>query len=276
MKKDILKDFVARNRDDFDDQEPDLDVLTKIQSRLGFNPQPVISPRSKVIKLRYWWAVAALFVVVIGITMLFRQNTETTRSVAHTQQQPVIPAIDAHKEDSIAPAVAGLGDRGLKRAVVRKLKQRQQDKSIHANTATKETVASGVTINDLNSVLQNESSSVRLEAILALGKRNTLLSYKELQTLSYAMNNDPNSNVRLAVLELLQKQESRMEVEHLLLESVAQQDDPVVQIELLASLSPDEAVKVKQQLLDITRDPASIDAVRSQAYAVLLRSDTSF
>ncbi|MCH5686237.1 hypothetical protein LWM68_19435 [Niabella sp. W65] len=59
-----------------------------------------------------------------------------------------------------------------------------------------------------------------------------------MQTLSYAMNNDPNSNVRLAVLELLQKQESRMEVEHLLLESVAQQDDPVVQIELLASLSP--------------------------------------
>ena len=137
-------------------------------------------------------------------------------------------------------------------------------------------LASGTKANDWRKELQSESSSARLAAVLASGKKEALLSSGDLQTLFNTMNNDENSNVRLAALEVLKKQENRETVKNLILQSVAKQDDPVVQMELLASLSSGEATRVKQQLLDITQNPINIDAVRNEAYAALLRSKANF
>ncbi|MBZ4189423.1 HEAT repeat domain-containing protein [Niabella beijingensis] len=280
MKKDILKEFVSENRDDFDDQEPGLDVLSKIQSRLGME-QPVVAPRAKVRKLPYWWAAAALIVVVIGIAVFFpQQKTKEHSIVTTTAPAPLSPAVRADKKDSVTTLrsmVAGIADPQEKKTGVKKRQKIRDEKNVTASTGSKaETAASNIITNDWQTALQNESSSARLAAILATGKRNTLLSGSDLQTLSNTMNNDENSNVRLAALEVLKQQENREGVKNLILQSVAKQDDPVVQMELLASLSSDEATKVKQQLLDITQDPMNIDAVRNEAYAALLRSKTNF
>lgn len=278
MKKDILKEFVSENRDDFDDQEPGSDVLSKIQSKLGLEPS-VTAPRAKVIKFQYWWAAAAIMVVIIGAAALFqRKNTIDNSIVDHSAPVPVIPMTDADKKDSTAtvrPMVADIADPGQKKAVVKRRKKIVAEENAGPGIDA-ELVASNILADDWRKALQNESSSARLAAVLASGKENAALSNSDLQTLSNTLNNDENSNVRLAALDVLKKQENREGVKDLILQSVAKQDDPVVQMELLASLSSGEATTVKQQLLDITRDPMNMDGVRNEAYAALLRSKANF
>lgn len=275
MKKDILKEFVSENRDDFDDQEPGLDILDKIQSRLGLE-----QPRAKAIKFRYWWAAAAIIVAIIGMALLFQQDkTMPPPIVKIAAPGSTTPPVHLDEKDSIAttqPVVAGIADPHQKRTIVKKKQKMREEKSVPLSPGPQAAIASAARAHDWRKELQNESSSARLAAILASGKRNAELSGNDLQTLFHTMNNDENSNVRLAALDVLKKHEDREAVKDLILQSVAKQDDPVVQMELLASLSSGEAVQVKQQLLNITRDPLNIDAVRNEAYAALLRSESNF
>ncbi|HEX7755562.1 MAG TPA: HEAT repeat domain-containing protein [Niabella sp.] len=279
MKKDILKEFVSENRDDFDDQEPDLDVLSKIQSRLGLE-QPVVASRAKVIQFQYWRVAAAIIVVIIGVAVFFPRNKTMENAVVNkTAPGSEMPIVHTEKKDSIATLqsmAAGIGEPAQKQAVVKKRKKMRKEKNATAMDSETALLASGTKANDWRKELQSESSSARLAAVLASGKKEALLSSGDLQTLFNTMNNDENSNVRLAALEVLKKQENRETVKNLILQSVAKQDDPVVQMELLASLSSGEATRVKQQLLDITQNPINIDAVRNEAYAALLRSKANF
>jgi len=279
MKKDILKEFVSENRDAFDDQEPGADVLGKIQSRLGLEPA-VVAPRARAIKLRYWWAAAAIIVVTVGIAVLFQQRRTTDLPIAgRTEPGAIAPVIDGRKKDAAVtapPVVAGIAEPGKNRAAVKRHRKTEKENLNARIDVETEIAASGTNAKDWRKALQNESSSARLAAVLASGKENGLLSDSDLQTLVNTMNNDENSNVRLAALDVLKKQENREAVKDWILQSVAKQDDPVVQMELLASLSSGEATTVKQQLLDITRDPMNMDGVRNEAYAALLRSKANF
>ncbi|MCF3110264.1 HEAT repeat domain-containing protein [Niabella sp. CC-SYL272] len=281
MKKDILKEFVSENRDDFDDQEPGSDVLGKIQARLGLEPSVVV-PRAKVLRFPYWWAAAAaIIVVIIGSVVFFPQHNTGELPIAKTAEPTSVkPGLPAGKKDSMGTVplmatAAPVPER--KKPVVRKPVRTGTEKNAGAYIgATIEMAASNTTTDDWQKALQSESSSTRLAAVLACGKSSAALSGSDLERLTYTMNNDENSNVRLAALEVLKKQGNPTAVEPLILQSVARQDDPVVQMELLASLSSDEATKIKQQLLAITQNPTNIDAVRNQAYAALLRSESNF
>lgn len=279
MKKDILKEFVSENRDDFDDQEPGSDVLGKIRSRLGLEP-PVAAPRATIIQFRYWWAAAAIIAIIAGMAVLFQPETAIEHPVAN-EPDPGSVASPTHleKKDAIASVpseVAGIADPGQKSEVVKRRRKMVEKNITPRMDSGAEAAVSHTVTDDWRKVLQNESSSARLAAVLASGKNNTSLSDSDLQVLFNTMNNDENGNVRLAALDVLKKQDNQVAVKNLILQSVAKQDDPVVQMELLASLSSDEATKVKQQLLDITQNPINIDAVRNEAYAALLRSKSNF
>ncbi|MCD2424783.1 HEAT repeat domain-containing protein [Niabella pedocola] len=278
MKKDILKEFVSENRHDFDDQEPGSDVLSKIQSRLGMEP-PVAAPRAKTVRLQYWWAAAAILVIIAGIMVLSQPEKIAAPPVAiKTEPGPVTSPVHSEKKDSITsvpPMIADIPDTRQKNAVVKRPRRMVEEKVNAPVGSGEETVASHTAANDWKKELQSESSSARLAAVLASGKSNTL-SGSDLQLLSNTMNNDENSNVRLAALDILKKQDNQEAVKELILQSVAKQDDPVVQMELLASLSSDQASNIKKQLLEITQNPINIDAVRNEAYAALLRSESNF
>ncbi|MBO9592537.1 MAG: HEAT repeat domain-containing protein [Niabella sp.] len=278
MKKDILKEFVSENRDDFDDQEPGSDVLGKIQLKLGLEP-PVTAPRKKTVRLQYWWAAAAIIVIIAGVTVLFQPEKTVEQPIAkHTEPASVTLPNQSEKNDSITgqpPMIAALPDPGLKNAVVKK-PRRPVEKNINVPVDSMvTTLVAHTAAGDWRKELQSESSSARLAAILASGKSNAL-SGSDLQLLSNTMNSDENSNVRLAALDVLKKQDNQEAVKNLILQAVSKQDDPVVQMELLASLSSNEASNVKKQLLEITQNPINIDAVRNEAYAALLRSESNF
>lgn len=280
MKEDILKKFVDENRDQFDDQLPDADVLGKIQSRLNA-PLPVAAPEpSKIIRFRYWWAAAAVFAILIGISILFQQNQTDADSLAIKGiTKAVKPTPRVTQSDSMATITAVNMDiaatKSHKLLVKTAIRSGKKQRNADGITGVEPAAKTPDPVNDWQSALQSESSSVRLAAVLASGK-NSSLSDSDLNILFHTMNNDENSNVRLAVLDVLKKQEKREIITTLFLESVDKQNDPVVQVELLASLSPAEVEKVEKQLLGITQNPLTIDAVRNEAYAVLLRSNANF
>jgi len=85
------------------------------------------------------------------------------------------------------------------------------------------------------------------------------------------MDEDPNTNVRLAALEALSKFHQQAHVRTALISSLAKQKDPVVQISLIRLMIEMKEKSVIQELDRITRDKESIKAVKDEAYSGLLK-----
>jgi anti-sigma factor RsiW len=85
------------------------------------------------------------------------------------------------------------------------------------------------------------------------------------------MNEDPNTNVRLAALEALSKFHHQDHVRKALIQSLAKQKDPVVQISLIRLMIEMKEKSVIKELDRITKDKESIKAVKDEAYSGLLK-----
>lgn len=272
MKKDILKEFVSENIDDFDHQQPGSDVHDKIKSRLGLSQPAMNAPKPKVIQFRYWWAAAILIVGVTGL-VYFGHYTPVDSGIA--SRPATLPAASTVAKNSDATPL--IADRKYPKQEHRP--QPGQHGHVHARSSmvSKQVAAADdMQANKLETGLDSKSSSVRLAAVLVIGKKGDSLSQSDLNTLCDMMNNDANTNVRLAALDVLKRADNQSQVKGLILQSISKQDDPYVQIELLASLSSEQAAEVREHLVGLTLDTVNIAPVRDQAYAALLRSNINF
>ena len=272
MKKDSLKEFVSVNRDFFEDQKPGPRVLNNIHGRLKLYHTPA-KPQSTIVKFGYWWA-AAVLIIGISYFAVFENATRNKNTIAQRKEVRSTPAAVAKAKESLEtsqkPELGALADSQKKQQTETMLARKDLKPDIGPDGKMAQ---SATTVNQWAEALKSESSSKRLSAVLKLADRNSLLSVKDLHILFNTMSHDESSNVRLAVLDLLKQQQTQPLVEDFILQSVAKQDDPVVQMQLLSSLSSNEAVKIKKQLQDLSQDPNNIDLVRQQACAVLFRSN---
>ena len=85
------------------------------------------------------------------------------------------------------------------------------------------------------------------------------------------MNEDPNTNVRLAALDALSKFHQQEYVRTALINSLAKQKDPVVQISLIRLMVEMKEKSVIKELNRITKDKEMIKAVKDEAYSGLLK-----
>ncbi len=85
------------------------------------------------------------------------------------------------------------------------------------------------------------------------------------------MNEDPNSNVRLAAMEALGKFNNEASVRDALIESLSSQKDPVVQIALIQLLVKMKEKSVMKQLEHMTKDASTMKAVKDEAYSGILK-----
>lgn len=86
-----------------------------------------------------------------------------------------------------------------------------------------------------------------------------------------AMDEDPNTNVRLTALEALGKFYHQNHVRRKLIQSLATQKDPVVQIALIRLLVQMKEKEVVNQLEKITQDDMTIKAVKDEAHSGILK-----
>jgi anti-sigma factor RsiW len=92
-----------------------------------------------------------------------------------------------------------------------------------------------------------------------------------VQVLVKTLNEDTNSNVRLAALEALGKFSSEEVVRQSLIKSLTTQKDPVVQIALIQLLVKMKEKGVLNQLEKITKDASTMKAVKDEAHKGILK-----
>jgi HEAT repeats len=85
------------------------------------------------------------------------------------------------------------------------------------------------------------------------------------------MNEDVNTNVRLAALDALGKFSNEPQVRNELIGSLKVQKDPVVQIALIQLLVKMKEKSVLNQLEKLTRDAGTLKAVKDEAHAGILK-----
>lgn len=92
-----------------------------------------------------------------------------------------------------------------------------------------------------------------------------------VKVLVKTMNEDANSNVRLAALEALGKFSNEAQVRESLIQSLSVQKDPVVQIALIQLLVTMKEKGVVKQLEQMTKDARTMKAVKDEAYSGILK-----
>ena len=116
----------------------------------------------------------------------------------------------------------------------------------------------------------DQSASQRIQGVnVALSM--TTADDKVVDVLVQTMNEDNNSNVRLAALEALSKFIDEPHVRKALLESLPKQKDPIVQIQLIQLLVKIKEKGVIQDLQNIVDDEGSIKAVKDEAYSGIMK-----
>jgi hypothetical protein len=115
-----------------------------------------------------------------------------------------------------------------------------------------------------------QSASKRMQGVnvaLTIGSADD----EVVSALVKAMNEDPNSNVRLAALEALSKFQHEPSVRSSLIRSLSIQKDPVVQIVLIQLLVKMKEKGVVNELNNIINDSTSIQAVKDEAHGGILK-----
>lgn len=121
----------------------------------------------------------------------------------------------------------------------------------------------------LNMLGNDQSASQRMRAV------NVAMDIQKadddiIQALSITMTKDPNTNVRLAALDALSRFSNEPSVRNLLVNSLAVQDDPMVQISLIQLLVKMKEKRVVKDLENIIENEENIQAVRDEAYTGIL------
>ena len=123
--------------------------------------------------------------------------------------------------------------------------------------------------------MNNEfSASSRLQGI-ALIKDFSDYDSKIIDFLSEKAISDENTNVRLAAVSALEIQHQNPAVTDRIQQIFVQQNDPMVQKELISFLAEkptsEWSPEVNTKLLALAKDPTTVDFVKDEAYAVIMK-----
>jgi hypothetical protein len=114
------------------------------------------------------------------------------------------------------------------------------------------------------SLMDRQSATSRLEGV-SWSMQVDHLDPELLSALVHALNHDPNTNVRLASLDALEKFTRDKDVRQALVNSIRQQDSPLVQIALIDSLVHIQDRGAAGELRKLTKDKDLNAAVQERA-----------
>ncbi|WP_027381803.1 HEAT repeat domain-containing protein [Epilithonimonas caeni] len=280
--KDSLKKYINDHRDEFDNLEVPDEMFDKIMSKLD-SSTPSIGKTRSIFSLKNW-AIAASVVVILslGIFNLW-QEKEIDNTVLATKQIP-------KKEDEILTDTS-IPKNGLE-TIKKQPEIKQNDKKILAHNSSdypkqsidNQTFAEeNYNTEDENhsdkanaiELMNNEfSASSRLQGITLVRNLSNYDS-KIIDLLSEKAISDENTNVRLAAVSALEIQRRNPVVIDRIQQIFIQQNDPMVQKELITFLaekqSSELSPEVNTRLLILAQDPTTVDFVKDEAYAVLMK-----
>ena len=120
-------------------------------------------------------------------------------------------------------------------------------------------------------MLENQQSASQRMTGLSVAYEMDKPDHEIVGVLVKTMNEDPNSNVRLAAMDALGKFINEATVRNALIQSLSSQKDPVVQIALIQLLVKMKEKSVVKQLEKMTQDASTMKAVKDEAYSGILK-----
>jgi len=120
-------------------------------------------------------------------------------------------------------------------------------------------------------MMGNEQSASQRITGVAVANQMEKADDEVVNVLVKTMNEDPNTNVRMAALEALSKFHMEPTVRKALIESLVIQKDPVVQIALIQLLVTIKEKGVMKDLERLTKDKTIMKAVKDEAYSGILK-----
>jgi hypothetical protein len=246
-----FEQFIRENRADFDDQVPNPVVLQRITQRIQPEQQAAPVKKGIVVSFRALrWAAAAVIILVAGAGIWLMNDAPTpaeapalaanTRPITNTATETITTPAQTTTTPVSTPAVAALDEELIRR------KQ--------------------VLFASLNNM---QSPSTRMEAAMRMDEMKSV-DHDIVDALVKTMNQDPNTNVRLAALDALTRFHKEPYVKKQLLKSLSTQKDPMVQIELIQLLTRMRETSIVKQLEKLANDVNTMDAVKERAYSGIL------
>lgn len=257
--KNELEKFVAENREAFDDRMPGADVLARIQQRMG-HTEATPAKKGIVVSFRtIRWAAAACVVVMAGLGIWWNLDSQQDQVLAGViQKQQESKVQDTKEQETENKEIGNQGTEELSPAAivtaptasfVAKVDQRKE--MLFAN------------------LVNMESASTRIAAAMkAYDMKNA--DRDIVDALFHTMNNDPNTNVRLAALEAIAKFHRESYVRKKLTAALKKQKDPIVQVELIQVLTKMKQTSILGELEKLVKDVNTDKEVKDRAYASLL------
>ncbi len=307
--EDKLKQLVSQNRAAFDNKIPDQAVRDRIWERMdrkagmkgkpgaerntgteGSGKKPVVR-RLPWNRFQYVAASVAILVILgfVGLRWVFN-DTGTTSDIKEIAtlvvgQEPgpadeSVPGGELNPTGELSPGDPNPAGKGTDEvaqtrrvAEVRpnpvlpvRTKIQGQDRE-NDQTALEKRIAA---------LLETEeSASRRMEGILEMASMPEL-PQELMDKLMHTINHDPNSNVRYAAIELLMNRLPAMQTGQAIQDVFIRQDDPTIQLDLMLAMAQHDTIRINEATADrlyaIANDPLTLDFVKDQAYAVLLKT----
>jgi HEAT repeats len=123
----------------------------------------------------------------------------------------------------------------------------------------------------MNALLGNSQSASQRMLGTSVAYQMVKADDEIVKALVKAMNEDPNTNVRLSALEALGKFKHEANVRTVLIQSLAKQNDPVVQISLIQLMVDMKEKSIIGELEKLTQQKEILKAVKDEAYTGILK-----
>ena len=279
--KDPLKKYINDHRDEFDNLEVPDEMFDKIMSKLD-NTTPSVGKTRSLFPLKNWAIAASVAIILsLGIFNLWEEK-EIDKTVVTTKQSP-------KKEDENL-VENSIPKNGLETSIIEN-KIRKNTAKVFAHKSSdspKQLIDNQNFVPNYN--IENENHSDKASAIelmnnvfsassrlqgIALIKDFSDYDSKIIDLLSEKAISDENTNVRLSAVSALEMQRQNSVVTDRIQQIFVQQNDPMVQKELISFLaekpSSELSPEVNAKLMALAKDPTTVDFVKDEAYAVLMK-----
>lgn len=240
-----FENFISNNIDSFNEMNPDPKLFNKIKRQ--------INQKKKIPKIYFLkWTVAASLIMLLGLGL--SQLLENIKNISP------ISKVDIQYDSIMKSNNSNYLDTTLKT-----YKSFNEPKTLKSGIQRK----SDFRIEFINGMLNEESASTRFKAASSIAELKKT-DFEIIDILFKTMNNDPNTNVRFASLNALSRFSHEKYVKQKLIESLAIQKDPIIQIALIELLADIREKNFIDHLIRITIDENIEKSVKDQAYRTLL------
>lgn len=255
---DKLEKFILQHREEFDDLVPGKDLFTKIQA--GINQKPK-SPLIMILGSYWKMGIAASLLVTTGFGLFWLSNNSEAE-----QNTPIVMQI---KDSELEINENYLSEPRIVKEPIQKISEEIPD-AVHQTV--KFIAYPKISSSDINlNKLRNSGSASERYKIASEALDTKHLDKEIVNALFFTMQNDENTNVRLAAFESLSLFAHEKNIKNQFIKSLTTQKDPVIKVAIIELLTNLRTERIRDYLEEIAGNKDADPMIIEKAHQGLIR-----